>query len=45
MNGWDLFTWINAIVLLVSSVVIFLYFLRDARELLQGERQDDKEES
>ena len=45
MNGWDLFTWINAIVLLVSSIVIFIFFLRDARELLQGERQDNKEES
>ncbi len=45
MNGWDLFTWINAIALLVSSVVIFLYFLRDARELLQGERKDDQKEN
>jgi len=45
MNGWDLFTWINAVVLIISSVVIFLYFLRDARELLQGERRDNKEES
>jgi hypothetical protein len=45
MNGWDLFTWINAIVLLVSSIVIFIFFLRDARELLQGERTDDKEDT
>jgi TRAP-type C4-dicarboxylate transport system permease small subunit len=45
MNGWDLFTWINAIALLVSSVVIFFYFLRDARKLLQGERQDNNEET
>ena len=45
MNGWDLFTWINAIVLLVSSIVIFIFFLRDARELLQGEREDDKEDT
>lgn len=41
MNGWDLFTWINAGVLVVSSVVIFLFFLRDVRELLQGERPDN----
>ena len=45
MNGWDLFTWINAIVLLVSSVVIFIYFLRDASELLQGERKDENEDT
>jgi hypothetical protein len=44
MNGWDLFTWINAIVLLVSSIVIFIFFLRGARELLQGERKDDHED-
>ena len=45
MNGWDLFTWINAVVLVVSSVVIFIYFLRDAGELLQDERKDDHEDS
>jgi len=45
MNGWDLFTWINAAVLIVSSVVIFLFFLRDSRELLQGERKHDDPES
>ena len=45
MNGWDLFTWINAIALLVSGVVIFYYFLRDARKLLQGERQDDHKDT
>ena len=43
MNGWDLFTWINAGVLIVSSVAIFVFFLRDVRELLQGERMDNNE--
>ena len=41
MNGWDLFTWICSGVLMVSSVLIFIYFLRDAREILQGERDEN----
>jgi hypothetical protein len=34
MNGWDLFTNFASVALGVSAVVIFGYFLRDARELL-----------
>ena len=44
MNGWDLFTWICAAVLLLSSILIFIFFLRDAREILQGERDEDSED-
>ncbi len=42
MNGWDLFTWISAIVLAVSGVLIFGFFVRDARHVMQ-ERGDDSE--
>ncbi len=30
MNGWDVFTWFNAIVLVAVTSLIFLFFLRDA---------------
>ena len=35
MNGWDLFTWINVVILATSAIVIFAYFLRDARGILK----------
>lgn len=38
MNGWDLFTWISAIVLGVSGVLIFGFFVRDARKAMREER-------
>ena len=40
MNGWDLFTWIMALVLAGSAIVIFVYFLRDAGEILNRDRED-----
>ena len=40
MNGWDLFTWFNCGVLAGTAVVIFGYFLQDARSILTGERSD-----
>lgn len=40
MNGWDLFTWIMALVLAGSAVVIFAYFMRDARGILNRDRGD-----
>ena len=41
MNGWDVFTWICALVLAGSALVIFGYFLRDARGILRRERAKD----
>ena len=35
MSGWEIFTWFSAIALAVSGVVIFGFFLRDARGILQ----------
>ena len=42
MNGWDLFTWICAAALAGSAVVIFAFFLRDARSILKRERRDEE---
>lgn len=44
MNFWDLFTYLMCGVLAVSSVVIFLLFLRDAGDLLRGNRPDEEED-
>lgn len=41
MNPWDLVTWLSAAGLAVGTVVIFVLFLRDAREILGRERGDD----
>ena len=35
MNGWEIFTWFSAIALAVSAVVIFGFFVRDAREIFE----------
>jgi hypothetical protein len=44
MNGWDLATWLSAAGLALSSVVIFVLFLRDARGILGREdRERDRE--
>ena len=40
MNGWDLFTWIMALVLAGTAIVIFAYFLRDAGGILNRDRED-----
>jgi hypothetical protein len=29
VNGWDVFTWAMALVLVTGSVVVFAFFLRD----------------
>jgi hypothetical protein len=42
VNGWDLFTWVMTLILATSSLVIFLYFLRDARSILKRERAGDE---
>ena len=44
MNGWDLATWLSAAVLAVSTVVIFVLFLRDARSIVgRQDRERDRE--
>jgi len=44
VNAWDFVTWLSAIVLAVSAVVIFAYFLRDAGSILNREMHGDDEE-
>jgi len=39
MNPWDLLTWISSVALTVSAILIFIFFLRDAREYIEKERQ------
>ena len=45
MNAWDLVTWIASVTLAVSAVVIFAFFLRDARSIVSREMHEDDEES
>ena len=41
MNGWDLFTWVCVFVLAGSALIIFGYFLRDARGILKRDKPDN----
>lgn len=43
MNPWDVFTWVSAVALAVSGVVIFGFFLRDVGGILKMESRDDDE--
>ena len=43
MNGWDIFTYLMCGVLAVRSVTIFALFLRDAGDILRGNRGQDEE--
>jgi Na+/H+ antiporter NhaD/arsenite permease-like protein len=45
MNPWDLLTWVSAVALIVSAIMIFIYFLRDAREYIEKERQKNTEKA
>ena len=42
MNGWDVFTWFNAAVLTVGTVLIFIFFLRDAAKVFDREGRSDE---
>ena len=42
MNGWDLFTWFNAVVLVLGVAAIFGFFLRDASKFLKGLGRDNE---
>jgi hypothetical protein len=45
MNGWDLATWLSAAGLALSTVVIFVLFLRDAlSDLGRQDRERDQGE-
>ena len=40
MNGWDLFTWFNCVILAGAAIGIFSFFLKDAKGILTGHRSD-----
>jgi hypothetical protein len=40
MNGWDLFTWICSAGLGLSAILIFGFFLRDAGDIIRGDRAE-----
>jgi hypothetical protein len=43
MNGWDLFTWFNCVILAGAAIVIFVLFLKDAGGILSGQgREGDR---
>ena len=42
MNAWDLFTWFNAVVLVAATILIFLFFLRDAAGVFKQEGRDQE---
>ncbi len=44
MNPWDVVTWLSAVVLGATAVVIFGFFLRDARSIFDREMHDQDEE-
>jgi hypothetical protein len=44
MNPWDVVTWLSSVVLAGSAVVIFGFFLRDARSIFDREMHDQDEE-
>lgn len=43
MNPWDLLTWVSAFALAASGIVIFAFFLRDVRGILDRHFDDDDE--
>ena len=45
MNAWDVVTWLSSITLGASAVLIFAFFLRDARSILNREMHGHDEEA
>ena len=44
MNPWDVATWFASLVLATSAVLIFAFFLRDARSIFDREMHDHDED-
>lgn len=45
MSGWELFTWINVIILGGGSLIVFILFLYDLPKLLNQANQSEKNEN
>lgn len=35
MSSWEIFTWITAMILGVGSIIVFILFLRDIKQILK----------
>jgi hypothetical protein len=44
MNAWDVVTWLSSVALAASAVLIFAFFLRDARSILTREMHGHEDE-
>ena len=44
MNGWDLFTWLNSIILGVSGFLILALFLRDSYMARKNDKENRKKD-
>ena len=44
MRLFDLATWVAAVILVLGSSVVFVWFLRDAGKVLRGEDKDSRRE-
>jgi len=44
MNAWDVVTWLSAVALAARAVVLFWFFLRDARSILNREMHGNDDE-
>ena len=42
MNPWDVFTWFNAVALTVGTILVFIFFLRDAGKFLKRTERGDE---
>lgn len=43
MSGWEIFTWINVVILGLGSVAVFVAFLRGLPELLARQQRPEGE--
>jgi hypothetical protein len=41
MNGWDIFTYVCCALLAGSALLIFVFFLRDAGDVIRGSQEED----
>ena len=35
MSGWEMFTWITVLILSLGSIVVFILFVKDIRQILK----------
>jgi hypothetical protein len=42
MSNWEIFTWITVVILGLGSVVVFILFLKDIKEILKKFNKEEK---